>query len=203
MRRAGGGSRAAGSHRPPALSLQGCTGAPDTPGLVDTWRPLRAHAFGAALGGIFGAFLASLLNTVNADQFLYSFSILVLAMVILGGVGSTWGVVLGAIVLSTINNWLTPDVINQVAVRLGLAYDPAAISYGVDGFLLVVMMILRPRGLLPEKRQAAAEFGRCRSRADEPGTRFHQRSRVECHERDPYSVRGDAGTGPRLSGALT
>src|SRR5690348_15243071 len=61
---------------------------------------LMAYASGAAFGGIAGAFLASLLNTVNADQFMFSFSILVLAMIILGGLGSIWGVVLGAIVLS-------------------------------------------------------------------------------------------------------
>jgi branched-chain amino acid transport system permease protein len=64
---------------------------------------LMAYASGAAFGGISGAFLASLLNTVNADQFQFSFSILVLAMVILGGLGSIWGVVIGAIVLSILN----------------------------------------------------------------------------------------------------
>ncbi len=69
---------------------------------------LMAYASGAAFGGISGAFLASLLNTVNADQFQFSFSILVLAMVILGGLGSIWGVVVGAIALSIINNYLIP-----------------------------------------------------------------------------------------------
>ena len=51
-------------------------------------RPARRSA------GSSGAFLASYLNTVNADQFAFSFSIFVLAMVILGGLGSIWGVVL-------------------------------------------------------------------------------------------------------------
>ena len=75
---------------------------------------LLAYGTGAAFGGISGAFLASFLNTVNADQFQFYFSILVLAMVILGGLGSIWGVVLGAIMLSFVNNWLIPDVINDV-----------------------------------------------------------------------------------------
>ena len=44
-----------------------------------------------------GAFLGSYLNTVNADQFQFAFSIFVLAMIILGGLGSIWGVVLGAV----------------------------------------------------------------------------------------------------------
>ena len=64
---------------------------------------LLAYATGAAFGGISGAFLGSFLNTVNADQFAFSFSIFILAMIILGGLGSVWGVVVGAVALSLIN----------------------------------------------------------------------------------------------------
>jgi branched-chain amino acid transport system permease protein len=113
---------------------------------------LLAYGTGAAFGGISGAFLASLLNTVNADQFQFYFSILVLAMIILGGLGSIWGVVLGAVVLSIINNWVIPDVINDVPEQLGLDFDATQITFAIYGFLLVMMMILRPQGLLPEKR---------------------------------------------------
>src|SRR3954452_11087871 len=66
---------------------------------------LLAYGTGAAMGGIAGAFLGSFLNTVNADQFQFYFSILVLAMIILGGLGSIWGVVVGAVALSFINTW--------------------------------------------------------------------------------------------------
>ena len=59
---------------------------------------LLAYAMGAAMGGVAGTFLGSFYNTVNADQFEFSFSIFVLAMIILGGLGSIWGVVVGAIV---------------------------------------------------------------------------------------------------------
>ena len=48
---------------------------------------LMAYATGAAFGGVAGAFLGAYLNTVNADQFQFSFSIFVLAMIILGGLG--------------------------------------------------------------------------------------------------------------------
>jgi branched-chain amino acid transport system permease protein len=113
---------------------------------------LMAYGSGAAFGGISGTFLASLLNTVNADQFQFYFSILVLAMVILGGLGSIWGVVLGAVVLSIINNWLIPDVINDVPEQLGLDFDATQITFAIYGFLLVMMMILRPQGLIPERR---------------------------------------------------
>ncbi len=114
---------------------------------------LLAYGTGAAFGGMSGAFLGSFLNTVNADQFQFYFSILILGMVILGGLGSIWGVVLGAVVLSFINNWLIPDVLNDVPSQLGLDFDMTQITFGIYGFLLVIMMIMRPQGLLPERRR--------------------------------------------------
>jgi branched-chain amino acid transport system permease protein len=114
---------------------------------------LMAYGTGAAFGGVSGAFLASYLNTVNADQFQFSFSIFVLAMVILGGLGSIWGVVVGAIVLSVINNYLIPDVLNSLPSKIGLDFDLTELSFGIFGFLLVIMMIIRPEGLIPERRR--------------------------------------------------
>jgi branched-chain amino acid transport system permease protein len=114
---------------------------------------LLAYGTGAAFGGLSGAFLASYLNTVNADQFQFSFSIFVLAMVILGGLGSIWGVVVGAIVLSVINNYLIPDVFNSLPGDIGLDFDLTELSFGIFGFLLVIMMIIRPEGLIPNRRR--------------------------------------------------
>jgi branched-chain amino acid transport system permease protein len=114
---------------------------------------LFAYGTGAAFGGMSGAFLASFLNTVNADQFQFYFSILVLGMVILGGLGSIWGVVVGAIALSFINNWFIPDVLNDVPGKLGIDFDATQLTFGIYGFLLVMMMLLRPQGLIPERRR--------------------------------------------------
>jgi branched-chain amino acid transport system permease protein len=114
---------------------------------------LLAYGTGAAFGGVSGAFLGSYLNTVNADQFQFSFSIFVLAMIILGGLGSIWGVVVGAVVLSFINNRLIPDVLNDVPAKIGLNFDLTELSFGIFGFLLVIMMVLRPEGLIPERRR--------------------------------------------------
>ena len=114
---------------------------------------LLAYGTGAAFGGMSGAFLGSFLNTVNADQFQFSFSIFVLAMVILGGLGSIWGVVVGAIALSFIINRLIPDVLNGVPGKIGLDFDLTELSFGIFGFLLVIMMVLRPEGLIPERRR--------------------------------------------------
>jgi branched-chain amino acid transport system permease protein len=74
-------------------------------------------------------------------------------MIILGGLGSIWGVVVGAIILSFINNRLIPDVLNDVPAKLGLEFDLTELSFGIFGFLLVIMMVLRPEGLIPERRR--------------------------------------------------
>jgi len=121
-------------------------------GVPSVKTKLLAYATGAAFGGVAGAFLGSFLNTVNADQFQFYVSILVLGMIILGGIGSIWGVVVGAIVLSFINNWFIPDVLNDVPSKLHISFDATQITFAIYGFLLVMMMILRPQGLLPDRR---------------------------------------------------
>ena len=113
---------------------------------------LLAYGTGAAFGGMSGAFLGSFNNTVNADQFQFFFSILILGMVILGGLGSIWGSVLGGIALTFINFELLPRL-NDVPSKIGLDFDVSEINFGIYGFLLVIMMIMRPQGLLPERRR--------------------------------------------------
>jgi branched-chain amino acid transport system permease protein len=110
---------------------------------------LLAYGVGAALGGMSGAFLASFLSTVNPNQFTFSFSIFILAMVVVGGLGSIWGVVVGAIVLSAFNNYLLPDVLYDVPSTIGLDFDLSEVASGIYGFLLVIVMLLRPAGLIP------------------------------------------------------
>ncbi|MDX6670833.1 MAG: branched-chain amino acid transport system permease protein [Solirubrobacteraceae bacterium] len=114
---------------------------------------LLAYATGGALGGMAGAFLGSYYNAVNANQFQFGFSIFILAMIILGGLGSVWGVVFGAILLSYINTYFIPDVFNTLPSKIGLDFDLTQLSFGIFGFLIVLVMILRPEGLLPERRR--------------------------------------------------
>jgi branched-chain amino acid transport system permease protein len=110
---------------------------------------------GAALGGAAGAFLGSYNNAINSNQFQFSFSILVLSMIILGGLGSVWGVVLGGFALTLIDrkvpDWIDPlDIPGTVGLNgVGIA----DLKIGIFGFLLVIMMVLRPQGLLPERRR--------------------------------------------------
>jgi branched-chain amino acid transport system permease protein len=119
---------------------------------------LLAYATGGSLGGISGAFLGTYYTSVNANQFQFGLSIFILAMVILGGLGSIWGVVLGAVALSFVNTRLIPDVLDQGFVGdalrdAGLDFSFTEISFGIFGFILVVMMVLRPEGILPERRR--------------------------------------------------
>jgi branched-chain amino acid transport system permease protein len=114
---------------------------------------LMAYAVGAAFGGISGAFLGAYLNSVNANQFQFGFSIFILAMVILGGLGSIWGTVIGAVLLAFVNNRLIPDVLDDVPSKVGLDFNVTELSFGIFGFVLVLMMVLRPEGILPERRR--------------------------------------------------
>ena len=123
-------------------------------GVPVTRMKLLAYGTGAAFGGVWGAFLAAYLNTVNADQFEFSFSIFVLAMVVLGGLGSVWGVALGATALSAVNNYLLPEVFSGLPRQLGVDLDLAELSLGIYGFVLVIVMLLRPEGLAPGEGRA-------------------------------------------------
>ena len=119
---------------------------------------LMAYATGGAFGGISGAFFGTYFGSVNANAFQFGFSIFILGMVILGGLGSIWGVVLGAVALSFVNTRLIPDVLDGEGVReflisLGLDFTFGSVTFGIFGFVLVLMMVLRPQGLLPERRR--------------------------------------------------
>jgi branched-chain amino acid transport system permease protein len=114
---------------------------------------LLAYSIGAAFGGVSGAFFGTYFTVVNAAQFQFGFSIFILAMVIIGGLGSIWGAVVGGLALGYINNYLIPDVLNNLPSTFGLHFQLTQVEFGIFGFLLVMMMLLRPQGLIPERRR--------------------------------------------------
>jgi branched-chain amino acid transport system permease protein len=118
---------------------------------------LMAYGVGAAMGGVSGAFLASFLSTVNPNQFTVSFSIFILTMVVLGGLGSIWGAVIGAIVLATLNHYLLPRVLYDLPSKVGLDFDLSEVAAGIYGLVLVIVMLLRPEGLLPARHHSRFE----------------------------------------------
>lgn len=111
---------------------------------------LLAYAIGASFGGFAGAFLGTYNNTVNVDQFEFGFSVFVLCMVIIGGMGNIWGVILGAIALSMMNRYGLPQL-NKLSEPIG--FDVTAVNFGIFGFFLLFMMIMRPEGFLPNTRR--------------------------------------------------
>ena len=113
---------------------------------------LWAYALGAALGGFAGVFLATYNNTVNVDQFEFGFSVLIRSMVIIGGMGNIWGVILGAIALSMFNRYGLKQL-NGVPDKFGLNFDVTSINFGIFGFFLLAMMVLRPEGFIPSSRR--------------------------------------------------
>jgi branched-chain amino acid transport system permease protein len=113
---------------------------------------LWAYALGAALGGFAGAFLATYTNTVNVDQFEFGFSVFILSMVIIGGMGNIWGVIIGAIALSMMNRYGLKQL-NGIPDKFGLDFDVTSINFGIFGFFLLATMVLRPEGILPSRRR--------------------------------------------------
>ncbi len=130
-------------------ALRDDEGAAAAAGVPIARTKLIAYATGAAFGGVAGAFLASYFSAVNAGQFEFSLSLFILSMVVLGGLGSLPGVVLGAVVLSLVNTYVLPDVLYSLPRRIGLEFDFPAIASGVYGATILIVMLLRPEGLLP------------------------------------------------------
>jgi branched-chain amino acid transport system permease protein len=102
-------------------------------GINTTVAKLQAFAIGASFAGFAGALLASWQRSVFPENFLFTESINVLAMVIIGGMGSLAGVVLGAAVIVAL-----PEIFRELAAYRLLVF----------GLMLMVLMIFRPQGLL-------------------------------------------------------
>jgi len=92
---------------------------PQPPGRLTVRTKLLAYSIGAAFGGMSGAFFGAYYTEVNAGQFQFGFSIFILAMVIIGGLGSIWGAMVGGLALGYINNYLIPDVLNGLPASSG------------------------------------------------------------------------------------
>jgi len=121
---------------------------------------LWAFALGASFAGFAGSVYAAYFQIVDPSAFLFSVSVTILAMVILGGIGNIYGVVAGAILIGYFDRILT-DVLtgplNNLGERIGsdlLAnHDLTQDKYLVFGLALVLMMLLRPEGLFPSSRR--------------------------------------------------
>jgi branched-chain amino acid transport system permease protein len=111
---------------------------------------LLAFAMGATFGGVAGGLFASIQGFVSPESFRLWDSITVLCMVVLGGMGHVAGVILGALLLWTLPEFLrytaTP-VQEQVFGRV--LVDPESLRMLLLGLALILVMLLRPAGLWP------------------------------------------------------
>ena len=120
---------------------------------VPLWRTkFASYAIGAIGGGIGGVGFAILVGGVYADRFNFVISIIILAMVVLGGMGNVWGVVVGATVLAWINTVGLVQVGELVNNIFDTNFNFPSYQFLLFGLLLVLMMLFRREGFLPEAR---------------------------------------------------
>ena len=138
---------------------------------------LWAYGIGAIFGGVVGAYYGSFIGSVFPTSFFFNISIIVLCMVIVGGMGNVFGVILGAIVLQYLNV-AGLDKIGAAANEL-FGTDKtvfAQYKFLIFGALLVLMMLLRPEGIIPHARRKAE---------------LHEAEEEGPVEGDLYDVRGE------------
>ncbi len=121
---------------------------------------LLAFAMGASFGGIAGGVFAAMQGFVSPESFSLMESIMILAMVVLGGMGHIPGVILGAVLLS-----ILPEVLRygvgpaQMALFGNMLVDPESLRMLVFGLALVLVMRFKPAGLWPspERKRELSE----------------------------------------------
>jgi branched-chain amino acid transport system permease protein len=123
---------------------------------------LWAFALGASFAGFAGSIYSAAFTIVSPDQFEFSVSITILAMVILGGLGNIYGVVVGAFLIGIFDRILAEELskpLNWIGRQIGsdgLAdHSVTSDRFLVFGLALVLMMLLRPGGLIPSARRRA------------------------------------------------
>ena len=111
---------------------------------------LLAFAMGASFGGIAGGMFSAIQAFISPESFILVESIMVVSMVVLGGMGNIWGVILGALLLSFIPEILRWTVTPLQEALFGrMVIEPEVIRMLLFGLALVLVMLFRPAGLLP------------------------------------------------------
>jgi branched-chain amino acid transport system permease protein len=114
-----------------------------------TW----AYAMGAFFGGIAGAYYASVKSATFPGDFFFNISVFILCMVILGGMGNIWGVILGAAFLSYLDREGLANTGSWLNQNLHVHIDVPLYASGIYGVIILVVMLFRPEGLIPDRRR--------------------------------------------------
>ena len=129
---------------------------------VPTYKmKLWAFAIGASTGGLGGWLYASRVSYINPDNFPFFLSVILLSAVVLGGMGSIPGVIVGAFAVAFLPEYLRDVAAGETLTRWlnfltgGHATNITEYRVMLFGAALVVMMIFRPQGLLPSRKRAA------------------------------------------------
>jgi branched-chain amino acid transport system permease protein len=123
-------------------------------GINTTAIKLLAFAMGASFGGVAGGMFAAMQSFISPESFVLVESVMVLAMVVLGGMGNIWGVLAGAVLLSFVPELLRYTVEPLQKAAFGKVYvEPEVIRMLLFGLALVLMMLYRPAGLLPAAKR--------------------------------------------------
>jgi branched-chain amino acid transport system permease protein len=117
---------------------------------------LLAFAIGAAFAGATGTFYVAKLQTATPEMFMFPVSVMILVMVVFGGIGSVWGVVVGALLLQILQSWFLEDLsgwLHALGRLLSVDWlqrvELASSIELIFGLILVLMMLYRPQGLIP------------------------------------------------------
>jgi branched-chain amino acid transport system permease protein len=123
---------------------------------------LTVFAIAAAFAGLAGGIMAFVVGFVGSASFSIAFSIQLLVMAVIGGLGTLWGGVLGAVLITILLQLLT-----TVSTMPGLPPTaPAILSYAVYAVLLVLALLFIPRGIIPA---VSARIARSRAARQEQG----------------------------------
>ena len=115
-------------------------------GINTTITKLTAFAIGAMFGGFAGCFFAARQGFISPESFVFLESAQILAIVVLGGMGSLFGVVVASIALvGGIEILRELDFLKEV---FGPTFDPSQYRMLVFGVAMVLMMLWKPRGLI-------------------------------------------------------
>jgi branched-chain amino acid transport system permease protein len=116
---------------------------------------LLAFGLGASFAGVAGVMQSSYQGVTTSDFFMFSTSILILIMIILGGIGNIWGVIVGALTLTFLDKTFLPYLGQRFQAISPDLPNPSQFNFLIFGILLVVMMRFRPEGFLPSRQRAA------------------------------------------------
>jgi len=132
-------------------------------GVSRTKLKLLAFAIGAGFAGVTGTFYVAKLQTASPEMFMFPVSVMILVMIVLGGMGSVAGVVVGALILQLLQSWFLQDLtqwIHTFGEWTGIAFlEKVDLVQSIElifGIILVVMMLYRRQGLIPERAAVTA-----------------------------------------------